>query len=177
MCARHIGFILLFTLLYSAVKISSKFEFTNIDCQSLDKSFADFEYCYLKSVNRSYKYLSAKAKLFKTPIKKVHAMLFKRYSGYKPFMFDVTLDVCRFLNNTKANALGSYFLEFLKPYSNLNHPCPFDHDLIVEKLDIRFVNHQVTKVLPFPEGAYLLETHWIAYDIDRAVVKVYGTLS
>ncbi|XP_043654766.1 uncharacterized protein LOC122621083 [Drosophila teissieri] len=128
MCARNIGFMSLLTLLYFAVKISSKFEFTNIDCTSLDKTFDDFEYCYLKSVNRSYKYLSAKVKLFKTPITKVkvHAVLFKRYNGYKPFMFNVTVDACRFLNNTKGNPLASYFMEFLKPYSNMYHTCPFE---------------------------------------------------
>ncbi|XP_033162125.1 uncharacterized protein LOC117142323 [Drosophila mauritiana] len=179
MCSRHIGFILLLTLLFSAVKISSKFEFTNFECKSLDKSFDDFEYCHLKSFNRSYKYLSLKVKLFKTPIRKVkvRAILFKRYNGYKPFMFNITVDACRFLKNTKSNPAALYFFEFLKPYSNMNHTCPFDHDLIVEKLEVGFVNHQATKVLPFPEGDYQLETHWIAYDIDRAVVKVYGTLS
>lgn len=40
-------------------------------CNSLDKQFSDFEYCYIKWVNRSYKYVSIKAKLFKTPITKV----------------------------------------------------------------------------------------------------------
>ncbi|XP_070074016.1 uncharacterized protein [Drosophila takahashii] len=161
------------------VYISSKFEFTNIECTTLDKKFDDFEYCYLKSINRTYKYLSLKVNLFKTPITKVkvRGTLFKRFNGYKPFMFNVTVDACRFLKNTKSNALASYFLDFLKPYSNMNHSCPFDHDLIVDKLAVDFVNHQATKVLPFPEGSYFLETHWIAYDIDRAVVKVYGTLS
>ncbi|KAH8250948.1 hypothetical protein KR032_001794, partial [Drosophila birchii] len=110
-------------------------------------------------------------------ILQVNGALFKRVSGYRPFMFNVTVDACRFLNNTKSNPLASYFLEFLKPYSNMNHTCPFDHDLIVDKISVGFINHQVTKVLPFPEGAYMLETHWMAYDIDRAVVKVYGTLS
>ncbi|XP_017065636.2 uncharacterized protein LOC108104203 [Drosophila eugracilis] len=160
MCPKHTELFLLLALLYSV----SKFEFTNINCTSLDKTFDDFEYCYLKSVNRSYKYLSVKVNLFKTPIAKVkvRGTLFKRFNGYKPFMFNVTVDACRFLNNTKSSPIAAYLLQ---------------HDLIMDKLEIGFVNHQVTKVLPFPEGAYLLETHWIAYDIDRAVVKVYGTLS
>jgi len=28
----------------------------------------DFEYCYLKSVNRTYKYLSLKTKMFRLPV-------------------------------------------------------------------------------------------------------------
>jgi len=39
------------------------------------------------------------------------------------------------------------------------------------------VNFQVTDVLPFPEGDYLIETNWIAYDIKRAELKFYGTIS
>nr|XP_044250034.1 LOW QUALITY PROTEIN: uncharacterized protein LOC108064350 [Drosophila takahashii] len=160
-----------------AEKISSNFEFTNVVCTSLHKKFDDFEYCFLKSVNRTYKYLSLKVNLFKIPITKFKGILYKRFSGYRPFMFNVTVDACRFLKDTNSNPIVNYFLNFFRPFSNINHTCPFDHDLIVEKVPIDFVNHQVTKVLPFPEGDYLLETHWLAYDIDRAVVKIYGTIS
>ncbi|XP_017065637.1 uncharacterized protein LOC108104204 [Drosophila eugracilis] len=179
MYTKHLELIVLFTLLYSVEKIFSKFEFTNINCTSLDKDFDDIEYCYLKSVNRSYKYLSLKVNLLKTPVTKVkiNGRLFKRFNGYRPFMFNITADFCRFMTNTNSNAVANYFFEFLKSHSNINHTCPYDHDLILDKLDVSFVNHHVTKVLPFPEGDYLLETHWIAYGIDRAVVKIYGTLS
>ncbi|XP_032305331.1 uncharacterized protein LOC26515012, partial [Drosophila ananassae] len=160
-------------------KAYSKFEFTNLNCETLNKSYADFEYCYLKSINRTYKYLSIKVNLLKKPIRKVkvRAALFKRFNGWRPFMFDMTVDACNFLKNTKSNLAAKYFLDFFKPFSNMNHSCPFDHDLIVDKMNIAHINHQFTNVLPFPEGDYFLETHWIAYDIDRAVVKMYGTLS
>ncbi|XP_044251567.1 uncharacterized protein [Drosophila takahashii] len=180
MGGKHRILLSLFAILISAVKIYSKFEFTNIKCNSVDKEFSDFEYCYIKSVNRSYKYLSIKANLFKTPITKINGVIFKRfngYNGYRPFMFNVTLDACRFLNNTKSNPIASYFFDFIIPFTNMYHNCPFDHDLIIDKVPIDFVNHRVTKVLPVPEGDYLYETNWIAYDIKRAVVKVYGTIS
>ncbi|XP_034663915.1 uncharacterized protein LOC117898546 [Drosophila subobscura] len=167
------------TKLDSLLWISSKFEFTNIKCTSLDTNFADFEYCFLKSVNRTYKYMSLKVNLFKTPITKikVNGALFKRFSGYRPFMYNVTIDACRFLKDTASNPVAGYLFNFFKKVSNMNHTCPYDHDLLFERLSIDFVNQQVTKVLPFPEGDYLLETNWFAYDINRAVVKVYGTIS
>ncbi|EDW42857.1 GM26239 [Drosophila sechellia] len=170
---------LLVILLMTKWASSSKFEFTNVQCTSFDKSFDDFEYCYIRSANRSYKYLSAKVNLFKTPITKakITLILYKRFNGYRPFMFNVTLDACRFLRNTDSSPIGKYFYDFFNSYSNINHTCPFKHDMIVEKIPIDFVNHRVTKVLPFPEGDYLLETHWIAYDIDRAMVKIYYTIS
>ncbi|EDX15081.1 GD16676 [Drosophila simulans] len=174
------GFVVLLALSICVVEISSKFEFTNIICNSLDKKFSDFEYCYIKSVNRSYKYVSIKAKLFKTPITKINGVILKRfngYNGYRPFMVNMTVDACRFLNNTKSNPIASYLYDFIRPFTNMNHNCPYDHDLLIEKLPIHFVNHQVTNVLPVPEGDYLYETNWMAYDIRRAVIKVYGTIS
>ncbi|XP_070137697.1 uncharacterized protein [Drosophila bipectinata] len=159
------------------MRIYCKFEFTNVKCNSLDKSFDDFEYCYLKSVNRSYKYFSVKVNLFKTPVTKVTGTLFKRYNGYRPFMFNVTIDACRLLSGAKTNPFADYVYGFFKNYTNMNHTCPFEHDLMIEKLDTNFMNYQVTKILPVPEGDYLLELHWLAYEIDRAVVKVYGNIS
>nr|XP_017037355.1 uncharacterized protein LOC108085308 [Drosophila kikkawai] len=169
----------LFALLYLVLQVTSKFEFTNVKCTSLDEKFNEFEYCYIKSVNRIYKYLSLKVKLFKTPITKVrlNLALYKRYNGYRPFMYNLTIDACRILKVPASHPLANYFYSFLQNFSNMNHTCPFNHDLIVDKLNIDFVNNQATKVLPFPEGDYMLESQWIAYDINRAVVKIYGTLS
>ncbi|KPU72867.1 uncharacterized protein Dana_GF23296 [Drosophila ananassae] len=163
-------------LLFAVSKVSCKFEFTNIKCTSLDEKFAGVEYCYLKSVNRSYKYLSLKVNLFKTPITKIkiNAALYKRFNGYRPFMYNITVD---FLKNPSSNAAMNYLFGFFRNFSNINHTCPYDHDIIVDKLDINAANLQVTKVLPVPEGDYLVETHWIAYDIDRAIVKVYCSVS
>ncbi|KAH8267817.1 hypothetical protein KR026_007596, partial [Drosophila bipectinata] len=159
--------------------ISGKFEFTNIKCNSVDKSFDDFEYCYLKSVNRSYKYLSLKVNLFKTPITKIKVtgIVYKRFNGYRPFMYNVTVDFCRLMSGANKNPIAIYGFNFIKNYSNINHTCPYDHDLLIEKLDANFMNYQVTKVLPVPEGDYLLEVHWIAYDIERAVVQFFVTIS
>ncbi|XP_037732253.1 uncharacterized protein LOC119563094 isoform X2 [Drosophila subpulchrella] len=85
----------------------------------------------IESVNRSYKYVTLKVKLFKTPITKVkfRGILYKRFSGYRHFMFNVTVDACRFLNDTRTNPIVSYFLGFFKPFSNINHTCPFDKAL------------------------------------------------
>nr|XP_017015828.2 LOW QUALITY PROTEIN: uncharacterized protein LOC108070039 [Drosophila takahashii] len=136
----------------------SKFEFTNINCTSLDNEFDSFEYCFLKSVNRTYKYVSIKVNLFKTPVTKVkvHFSLNKRFSGYRPFLYNVTVDACRFLQNPASNPIA---------------------DILFDKINVEFVNHRFSKVLPFPEGDYYLESNWMAYDINRAVIKVYGTLS
>ncbi|KAH8254434.1 hypothetical protein KR032_010110, partial [Drosophila birchii] len=156
-----------------------KVEFTNINCNSLDTKFSDFEYCYLKSVNRSYKYMSLKVNLYKVPISKIKVTFaaLKRLNGYKPFLYNVSVDACKFLKNPKSNPVFLYLHNLFKSYSNMNHTCPYDNDLIVEKLSTEFVNNHLTTVLPVPEGDYALQTSWFANGILRATVGIFITLS
>ncbi|XP_017099402.1 uncharacterized protein [Drosophila bipectinata] len=161
------------------MKGDCRFEFTNVNCSSFDKKFGEFEYCFLKSVNRSYKYFSAKLQLYQLPISiiKINLVMWKRYNGYKPFLYNITVDFCKFINNRKSNPVANFVFESYQRYSNLNHSCPFNHDLIMEKLSIDIMNHRMTKILPFPEGDYLFETTWFRSRVRTFVMKIYGTLS
>ncbi|XP_033232980.1 uncharacterized protein [Drosophila pseudoobscura] len=145
----------------------SRFEFTNADCTTLDRKFGECDYIYLKSVNRTYKYLSAKFKLYQLP----------RFNGYKPFLYNITINACKFFANTKSNPVVKFFYESVMTFSNMNHSCPYNHDIIVDKLPVDFINYRLTKVLPFPEGDYLCEAHWFRSGSRFAVVRIYGTLS
>ncbi|XP_068150961.1 uncharacterized protein [Drosophila tropicalis] len=161
------------------MQVSSKFELTNIKCTSLDKTFSEFEYCYLKSVNRSYKYFSLKVNLHKIPITNVSVnfSLMKRLSRYKPFLYNITIDACKYHASRNKNPVARFFHSQFEPYSNMNHTCPFKNDLIVDKVTISTLNHHYSELLPFPEGDYALFTSWYAYGINRADVKVYASLS
>nr|XP_017004970.2 uncharacterized protein LOC108062702 [Drosophila takahashii] len=167
----------LFTFL--AIQIESHFEFTNFICESFDKTFGEFEYCFLKSVNRTYKYISGKFKPHRLPINKlrVNFALWKRYNGYKPFMYNITFDVCSFLKNRNSNPVIKFIHDSHSNYSNINHSCPLNHDVILEKLPIEILNHRLTKVLPFPEGDYLLRMYWLIGKNRTALAEIYGTLS
>ncbi|KAH8278524.1 hypothetical protein KR018_004350 [Drosophila ironensis] len=160
-------------------KGTGKVEFTNFKCTSLDKEFSEFEYCVLKAVNRTFKYVSTKILLFKVPVTKVKVNfgLYKRMNGYRPFLYNLSIDACKFLRNRKSDPVTSYFYDFIREISNMNHTCPYDHDLIVDKLTAETINQRVTKLLAFPEGDYMFEMHWSAYDKVRAVVKLYVSLS
>ncbi|XP_043068538.1 uncharacterized protein [Drosophila bipectinata] len=150
-------------------------EFRNIICTSLDKTFSDFEYCFLKSINRTYKYFSLKVNLFKVPVTKVKVnfALYKRFNGYKPFLYNMTLDACKFQQNPKGNPVALYFYEFIIEVSNMNHSCPYDHDLVLEKLTTEQISHRLTTILPFPEGDYMFQMYWFAYGINRARFQIF----
>ncbi|KAH8363456.1 hypothetical protein KR084_010649, partial [Drosophila pseudotakahashii] len=156
-----------------------KFEYTNIKCHSLDTRFTTFDYCYIKPINRTYKYIFFKAKLLQTPVTKVkiNFAVYKRVNGYLPFLYNITVDSCRFLKNTTSQPIAKFFYELLKSHSNMNHTCPYDHDIIIDKLSTSYLNHKLTEVLPVPEGQYLVQTNWYAYDILRGSVGFYVIIS
>ncbi|KRF97528.1 uncharacterized protein Dwil_GK28306 [Drosophila willistoni] len=162
---------------FGLTKINAKFEFKNAKCTSLDKSFLEFDGCYLKSVNRTYKYITVKTKIFKLPLKSlsVNIELFKRLNGYKPFLFNFTVDACRFLANHR-NSFNQYFYDLIGPYSNVNHSCPINHDIIVDKLPIAYLNHMVTTVLPMPEGTYCMHSVWSANGKERVDMNIFFSI-
>ncbi|XP_037708225.1 uncharacterized protein LOC119546175 [Drosophila subpulchrella] len=160
-------------------EITSRVEFTNLKCMPVDKDIAEFDYCTLKAINRTYKYVSGKLKLYKIPITKVKVNfgLFKRFNGYKPFLYNQTIDACYFLNHQKSNPVAKYFYDIIRGITNVNHSCPYNHDIVVDRLSTEIVNHHLTKVLAYPDGDYMLESRWILNDIPSAVIQVYVSLS
>ncbi|KAH8366417.1 hypothetical protein KR084_004935, partial [Drosophila pseudotakahashii] len=151
-----------------------RMEFTNVKCTPLDKDFSDFEYCYLKAASRTYKYLSLKVRLYKTPVHQfsVNVAFNKRSNGLLPVSYNTTFNGCKMVADI-GNPWMSFLFGVIKEYSNINHSCPYDHDLIVDKLPAQFLEQRFSALLPFPEGDYVFNSNWIAYGINRANVRVH----
>ncbi|KAH8356668.1 hypothetical protein KR200_004290, partial [Drosophila serrata] len=154
-------------------------EFTNFVCTSMNKDFADFDYCVLKAVNRTYKYVSMKLTLYEKPLKslRVNFALYKRANGYKPFLYNQTVDGCKFFKNPKSNIVTQYFFGFIKEITNLSHPCPYNEDFTMEKLSLEMVNYRITNLLPFPEGEYMFQAIWTGNNKGSVVFKLYIQLT
>ncbi|XP_022224947.2 uncharacterized protein LOC111075775 [Drosophila obscura] len=179
MCSKFSAFFSLLLLAFELTQTYTKFEFTNVICTCLDKSFLSFEYCYLKSINRTYKFGSIKVNLYKAPVSKIRLNLaiYQRLNGYKPFLYNVTIDACKFLANNKSSPVARFIFNLFGPYSNINHTCPYNNPIIVDKAPTSHMDYQLTNVLPFPKGQYGFHSIWTVYGIQRAHVNVYGTLS
>ena len=52
----------------------------------------------------------------------------------------------------------------------------FKHDLIVDNLDVMFLNDKFTKSFPAPKGEYGFFTTWYTYGVLRGTVNVFGSL-
>ncbi|KAH8233158.1 hypothetical protein KR026_004927, partial [Drosophila bipectinata] len=174
-----------------------KFEFKNVECTALDKDFMGFDECFLKSANRSFKYMSFRTKFYQFPVDdvtvctnllynslfrsnitqlylfKIRVEVLKRLNGYKPFLFNFTVDACKFLKGQKKTSVTQFFYDLFAPYSNMLHKCPYDHDVFVKKLPISHLDHMLSNVLPFPEGVYCVHSVYYSHGIPRMDLKVY----
>ncbi|XP_049314081.1 uncharacterized protein LOC109579291 isoform X2 [Bactrocera dorsalis] len=165
-------FALKISFYWRSVHLVSMIKFTNIKCVALDKPFADFAYCKLKALSRDDVALSLRVKLFEVPVNNVSLKVefFKKYNGYRPFLFNKTLNFCEFLRNKKRVALLDIIFKFLELYSNINHTCPYNNDIIVDRLILR---PSYFTMLPAPAGEYRIKITVGAYNDWKAIVNVF----
>ncbi|XP_001361210.2 uncharacterized protein [Drosophila pseudoobscura] len=158
------------------IAICGNFEFNNVRCLVRDRLFLDFDYCYLRSVNRTYKYLSLKTKLHKLPITNTvtNAQVRMRENKRILYNFDVRFDACKFLRD-RSNVIVNWLFQTFADFSNINHTCPYHHDIILDKLPVQHINNIIQTVVP--DGRYYLNTTWFVDGIPRADVMIYFTKS
>ncbi|XP_030386204.1 uncharacterized protein LOC115633020 [Scaptodrosophila lebanonensis] len=149
-----------------------------IVCNSTDNSFCEFKDCYIKAVNRTDKFMTLYIKLYQTPVDNVTAniKLMRNNNGFKPFFLDVTIDACRFLVNQKNKIIREFYFKLYKKYSNMNHTCPYDHDLLFPQLWTRYLEDTLEGFVPLVGGEYALYTTWYSKNIKRASVNIYFSI-
>ncbi|KAH8249299.1 hypothetical protein KR032_008392 [Drosophila birchii] len=86
----------------------------------------------------------------------LHLKLFKKASGFKPWLFDIRIDVCRFLRSN-YDPVAKIVFNLFKEFSNFNHTCPYVGQQIVKGFYLR---HELL-LLPVPTGEYLLSLRWL----------------
>ncbi|XP_046808332.1 uncharacterized protein LOC111679552 [Lucilia cuprina] len=145
---------------------------TNIKCEELDSKFAAFNECRLRLPKRNTVALFLYVKLFQLPVNNVsiNLSLMKKANGYKPFLYNVSTDFCLFMKNKRQHPFLNFFLNLLVKASNINHTCPFNHDVIVRNLVLQ---ESMFQILPLPSGDYMFKLKVAAYNDWKADVKVY----
>ncbi|EDW60065.2 uncharacterized protein Dvir_GJ17115 [Drosophila virilis] len=136
-------FSLIFTT-FCLIGITALVEFNNVKCSTRNPDFLNYEYCFLKSVNRTYKYLSVKCHLSQLPITNAWMTykIIKRDSRNIFERFNATIDVCKFMKD-RSNQLANILFNSFADYTNVNHTCPINHDIILEKLPVQHVNNML----------------------------------
>ncbi|XP_036327122.1 uncharacterized protein LOC118739718 [Rhagoletis pomonella] len=149
--------------------------FTNVQCHSENKTLCEFKQCELKLLKRGFSelniYLNVKQKADNVTVR---AELFRKTNGYTPFMYNFTVDFCDFKRNPQRNPVLHIFFRFLERNSNLNHTCPYDHDVILKNF---VMPDGVLMLLPYPKGDYMVQLNFAARNKWLIFVKVFVTLT
>ncbi|KAH8307725.1 hypothetical protein KR044_011317, partial [Drosophila immigrans] len=178
------------TILLIADGKMSKSRFTNIKCESFNKTFADFETCRLNVLGRGVIGVQAHLKVFILPVETVSInwSMWRRYSGYKPFLYNASCDFCQLLAHPYSISFQSLVLNAIKTKANLNHNCPirvsilfvhmstgqimykFQHDIIVSNL---IFNNDFLQTLPLPQGDYKVQLRFGTRKIWKFQVEAF----
>ncbi|XP_054734467.1 uncharacterized protein LOC129241942 [Anastrepha obliqua] len=161
---------------WKKIAVRPRVEFSNTECIVTDRSYIYFETCRIKAINRTYKYFSMRAKFPRhEPVHNISMTfaLLRKANGYKPFLYNFTVDACKYIKK-RNNPVIKYFHSWFEKYSTINRTCPYGpQDEIVDKLPISYINHVATEILPLPNGEYVFHTSWFFYQTKVAIVKLF----
>ncbi|KAH8244075.1 hypothetical protein KR038_000444 [Drosophila bunnanda] len=159
MLGLNIALVLL--IVYCVQDSECLFKATNIKCKCYDKSFCTFKQCELKLLGRGKVGIFVYAKLLQLPVRKVfvNLSLHRRFSGYRPFLYNVTVDFCEFVRHKSRFPWFKINHDAISKFSNLNHSCPYNvsilyHDIIVSEM---LLNDGMLAKTPFPPGSYMFQ--------------------
>ncbi|EDW92999.2 uncharacterized protein LOC6532541 [Drosophila yakuba] len=160
------------TLLWS-ILVAGDFHLQNVICESLDTTITNFSRCEMKFIRRGVTAFYMVWKVFKVPINKVdiNVSLHKKSNGYRPFLFNQTLDFCYYMRNPQAHPLIYMMHKVFIQASNINHTCPYNHDVIINEF---MYKENDLKDLPIPNGEYMIRLK-VAFDKEyRTSIKIYA---
>ncbi|XP_049306867.1 uncharacterized protein LOC125777052 isoform X1 [Bactrocera dorsalis] len=171
-----------------------KYTFTKMECEALDQELLQFEDCGVNADHEAHMRL----KVLKPPLDnisvgtshrfskysgyievfffspKVRVVLMKHTSGeYRSFFLNTEYDVCRFLKSQR-NPLVQYLFQFLKPYTSLNHKCPFPETSMY--LNNFRVNASILRPMKIVlDGNYSFFSTWMTHKVNRMKIDLYFT--
>nr|XP_036670644.1 uncharacterized protein LOC118877230 [Drosophila suzukii] len=151
--------------------------FTNLKCEMFDRKFGKFEVCHIKAVNRTHKYIDLEIALNILPINNIMINLEPmRYgNGYKSFFMSMKYDFCKYMRNPNERSL-TFLKEIHSTFidaTNLNHTCPYNHNISVTKFWTGNLEKAFLRYLPVPNGDYALFSTWYVSNIPRLFVNIY----
>ncbi|XP_017006880.1 uncharacterized protein [Drosophila takahashii] len=163
----------MFLTLLASVLVNGDFQLQNVVCESFDASYSSFERCEMKIIRRGMAAFYMVWKLYKVPVNNVdiNVSLYKKSNGYRPFLFNQTLDFCYYMRNPRAHPLIYMMHKVFLSASNINHSCPYDHDLIIN--DFTYKKNDL-KDLPIPNGDYMIKVKVASDKTYRASAKIYA---
>ncbi|XP_022232784.1 uncharacterized protein LOC111081139 isoform X2 [Drosophila obscura] len=153
---------ILWILLIASSQVESKFK--SLHCESYDHSHGEFSLCKIKAINRYRNSISTTYLNKEFVPNRVTARLefFKRANGWRPFLYNITLNVCDFLDRKKtkpnSNTMTIFRIaaSYLMPYFNTSFTCPFQPNTEYKIENLEFDVEKFRIRFPIETGEYAL---------------------
>ncbi|XP_034102093.1 uncharacterized protein LOC117566658 [Drosophila albomicans] len=136
-----------------------EFKFTNFVCENYNESWVTLNECRLRAVSRNRTIMNFNATLRHSLNNIViQAQMFRKANGYKPWLYKIEVDACRFLKKP-YNPLAIIVFKLFKDFCNFNHTCPYEGPILVKGFYLRL------SILPhnIPTGDYLVILKWVQH--------------
>ncbi|XP_017058832.1 uncharacterized protein LOC108099720 [Drosophila ficusphila] len=132
------------------------FRFTNFQCKSYNESWYVLNYYRLKAVSRDRVLLNINGTILHPAYNiQVHVKVYKKANGFKPWLFESTVDACKFMKR-RYDPFLKIVHNIFKEFSNVNHTCPYVGHGVVKDFYLK----PELLILPFPSGEYMLAIRW-----------------
>ncbi|XP_017006335.2 uncharacterized protein [Drosophila takahashii] len=146
----------LLVVFFANFTVALVFKMTNAVCESYNKSWFEFHTCRLKAQSRDRVVFNMNGTiLHPANIIHTHMKIYKRESGFKPWLIDSKIDTCRFMR-TNYDPVGKIVFGLFQQFSNINHTCPYVGPQVLQGFYLK----PELLYLPFPTGQYLLAIRW-----------------
>ncbi|KAH8351239.1 hypothetical protein KR084_012202, partial [Drosophila pseudotakahashii] len=152
--------VLMFILMaLNASEVEAKFK--DLHCNVNENEYAEILLCKLKAINRYKNSANIHIKI-KQAINKATVRLefFKRANGWKPFLYNVSVNLCDFLNN-KKNVIFDIFYAYTRPHLARNYTCPFKENDVIELDNFELDINQFRNRFPIETGVYAAHVSFI----------------
>ncbi|KAH8416129.1 hypothetical protein KR222_008633, partial [Zaprionus bogoriensis] len=101
----------------------------------------------------------------------IRAKIIRRgYIRHSLYSFDI--DGCQFFITRRRNPVANamYKMLRLETYTNINHSCPYNHDIIIDHL---VIDDTFDFYLPIPSGDYIIKSFWLAQSVLSATISYF----
>ncbi|XP_019895248.1 uncharacterized protein LOC109614278 isoform X2 [Musca domestica] len=141
----------------------------NLRCKAIDPDFVKFDICEATLDRRRRTSISITARLLQLPVRNCYvSVTFGLTAGTNVPLFNGSWDGCAFLRNPRKYLAFNRMYNFLAPFTNINHTCPYNHDIILRN----FTLWKVKPIMALPEASYKFSSRYLVGSKHRASVDV-----
>ncbi|XP_017038081.1 uncharacterized protein [Drosophila kikkawai] len=153
--------------------VNGSYKFNALVCDLRAPEFGIIKQCNIKAIDRKHNMINIEAILNKTISEfSIRFIMVKRESGgWHPFMYDMTVDICKFFRNPRKFFIPNLIYSFMKSFTNVNHSCPYKAGADLSLLHWTPDENGVIAKFPVDHGQYGLQTTWYVNKISALQIN------